>query len=158
MLEVYTRKICVTVSFPCRLCARIVTQPYTLYARSLHQKDERNNVLTVSSCAGCVLEVYTRKKCVTVSLPCARSLHKKDLRDNFLTVQGARSQLKMCVTASLPCRLCARSLRKRFVTVSFPCRLCPRILHNEDAHEMFLTFQVVCSKFAQKKSATISIP
>ena len=84
----------------------------------------RDSFLTVQAF---VLEVYTRKICVTISLPCrlcARSLHKKDVRDNFLTVQA----------------VCARSL------------------HKKEVRGNFLTMQAVCSKFTQKKTVTITLP
>ena len=131
VLEVYTRKMCLTVSLPCRLCAR-----------SLHKKDVRDSFLTVQAVcsqfpyrAGCVLEVYTRKMCATVFLPRGRSLHTKDVRDNFLTVHSKFTQEKMCVTVSLQCRLCARSL------------------HKKDARDSFLTMQAVWSKFTQERCA-----
>ena len=138
--------MCATVSLPCRLYTRNLhatlfvqavcfkfTQPYTLHARCVHKKDERNNFLTASLRAGCVLEIDTRKICVTIPLPCARSLCKKDVRDSFLTVQAVCSQLEMCMTASLPCRLCARGLRRN------------------DVRDSFQTVQAMCSKFAQER-------
>ena len=48
-------------------------------------------------------EVYTRKMCVTMSLPCGQSLHKKDVRDIFLAVQA----------------VCARSLHMKDVRDNF---------------------------------------
>ena len=41
-----------------------------------------------------------------------KEFHKKDVRDNFHTEQAVCSKLKMCIAASLPHRLCARSLCK----------------------------------------------
>ena len=57
------------------------------------------------------------------------------MRDSFLTVQAVCSQLEMCMTASLPCRLCARGL----------CR--------NDVRDSFQTVQAMCSKFAQERRA-----
>ena len=57
------------------------------------KKDMHDNFLNYH--AGCVLEVYLRKLCVTVSLPCglcARSLYKKDMRDSFRAVQAVSSR------------------------------------------------------------------
>ena len=69
----------------------------------VYTRDERDNFVAVSFCAGCELEVCTRKMCVTMSLwcsLCARILHKKDVRDNFLTGAFQVYTRKKCVIIS----------------------------------------------------------
>ena len=98
VLEIYTRKMCATVSLWC--------------AGSLHKKDVPDGFLTIQAiCSklrmcltaflqftfrtGCVIEVYTRKMCVIVSLSrrlCTRKITQERWRDNFLTVRSQFTQ------------------------------------------------------------------
>ena len=173
-----SRKMCVTVSLPSRLCARI----FHNRIRCLLEVYTRKTRVKISLLCGChcVPEICARKECMTDFLPGARSLHQ-DVCDSFFLVKAACSKLKMCVTASSPCRSSVGSVLevcagKMFVTVSsiletytrlFLCRLCALSLHNHIRCmlEVYtrkmntiisllrLFVQAVCSKLTQERYA-----